>query len=84
MSITTTQTFSDLQRDGWTVCANCNGRHCGRGRPLDLAQLIARFGPDHVFINDTKIASRLVCRSCGHRGGRLIFTTPGNADGGAG
>ena len=70
--MTTITTLADLQRESWQLTAHCQGRNCGGARKLDLAALIARFGPDHVFINDQKIPP-LLCRRCGHRGGSLTI-----------
>ncbi|MDF1777535.1 MAG: hypothetical protein P1V13_15990 [Rhizobiaceae bacterium] len=71
--LTTITTLADLQRESWQLTAHCQGRNCGGARKLDLVALIARFGPDHVFINDQKIPPLLVCRRCGHRGGSLTI-----------
>ena len=71
-------TLGELRREGWIVYAHCCARYCGRGRRLDLDQLIGIFGADHVFIGDREIARRLRCR-CGHKGGTLRFCNPGRA-----
>lgn len=63
-------TLGDLKSGGWILLGVCLGRYCGRGMPLDLDSLIARFGADHVVINETKIKRRLRC-TCGHVGGDL-------------
>lgn len=78
--MTTVTTLSDLQREGWHLTAHCQGRYCGNGRKMELAQLIARFGPDHVFINDARIPPLLVCQRCGHKGGSITISAPGRAE----
>ena len=75
----TISTLADLDREGFRVWANCTGEHCGRGRPLDIAALIRRFGGNHSIINETEITSRLRCE-CGHKGGVLHFRPPNKAD----
>ena len=69
-------TLGELRKEGWVVYAHCGARYCGRGRRLELDRLIRIFGPHHVFIGDTQIASRLRCE-CGHRGGTLRYCNPG-------
>ena len=78
--MTTITTLADLQHEGWHLTAHCCGRYCGGARKMDLAQLIARFGPDHVFINDVKIPQLLVCSRCGHKGGSLTISAPARAE----
>ncbi|MCP4319414.1 MAG: hypothetical protein GY789_26355 [Hyphomicrobiales bacterium] len=69
-------TLGDLRHEGWIVYAHCCARYCGRGRRLDLDMLIEIFGPQYVFIGDTRIPGRLRCK-CGHLGGTLRFCNPG-------
>lgn len=47
---------------------------------MDLVQLIARFGPDHAFINDAIIPPLLVCSQCGHKGGTLTISAASKAE----
>lgn len=78
--MTTITTLANLQREGWHLTAHCCGRNCGGARKMDLDSLIARFGPDHVFINDVRIPPLLVCSRCGHKGGSLTISAPGRAE----
>ena len=63
--MTTLTTLSELQCENWQLTAHCQGRTCGNGRTMEQSQLIARFGPDHVFISDVRIPPLLVCGRCG-------------------
>ena len=74
-------TLADLDREGFQIWGNCTNEYCGRGRPLDIAMLISRFGGNHSIINDTEITSRLRCE-CGQKGGVLILRPPNRADAG--
>ena len=78
--MTTITTLADLQHEGWHLTAHCCGRYCGGARKMDLAQLIARFGPDHTFINDTIIPPLLVCSQCGNKGGTLTISAASKAE----
>ena len=72
-------TLAHLDREGFQIWGNCTSENCGRGRPLDIAMLISRFGADHSIIGDSEITSRLRCE-CGHKGGMLHFRPPNKAD----
>ncbi|WP_136660930.1 hypothetical protein [Nitratireductor sp. XY-223] len=73
-------TLADLQAEGWHCWAHCGARNCGSASKLDIGLLIERFGPGHSFINEARISSLLVCRRCGHQGGRLSICASGNAE----
>ena len=75
----TVSTLADVARAGYEVWAHCTNEYCARGRPLDIAALIRRFGGDHSIINETDITSRLRCE-CGHKGGMLHVRAPNKAD----
>tara|TARA_R110000744_G_scaffold30066_1_gene71318 strand:- start:259 stop:507 length:249 start_codon:yes stop_codon:yes gene_type:complete len=78
--MTTLTTLSELQCENWQLTAHCQGRTCGNGRTMEQSQLIARFGPDHVFISDVRIPPLLVCGRCGHKGGSITISAPGSAE----
>ncbi len=73
---TTVTTLADIKRERWALWGNCSGMNCGHGCKLDIDALIELFGKNHVFINDTIIPRRLVCRKCGHRGGSCHIVPP--------
>ena len=68
------ETLGDLKRNGMGLYAHCTAPNVGHGSRLDLDALIDRLGEDHVYINDRRLASMLVCSKCGHRGARLTVT----------
>ena len=51
--MTKISTLADVAREGWQVWAHCNNEYCCRGRPLDVAALIHRFGANHTIVGDT-------------------------------
>ena len=71
----TISTLQDLSDHGYRLEGNC--LTCGRGRPLDLAKLIERFGPGYSYVNETRIRAALACTACGSRGGTLTIRPPG-------
>lgn len=72
----TLSTLGDLKTHCHTLFGHCTGQYCGRGRPLDLDALIERVGANYVVIRETLIAAALVCKSCGHKGGKLAIHPP--------
>jgi hypothetical protein len=65
------ETLGDLKRNGMGLYAHCAAPNVGHGSQLDLEALIGRLGEDHVYIDDRRLASVLVCSKCGHRGAQL-------------
>jgi hypothetical protein len=53
------ETLGDLRQNGMGLYAHCIAPNTGHGSPLDLDALIARLGPDHVYINDRRLASAM-------------------------
>jgi hypothetical protein len=68
------ETLSDLKRSGMGLYAHCIAPNTGHGSPLDLDALIDRLGEAHVYINDRRLASVLVCRRCGQKGALVTVT----------
>jgi hypothetical protein len=68
------ETLGDLRENGMGLFGHCTAPNVGHGSRLDLDALIARLGEDHVYINDRRLASALVCRRCGHRGALITVT----------
>ncbi|MEP4769235.1 MAG: hypothetical protein ABJQ21_00645 [Roseibium sp.] len=74
-------TLGELATAGYAIFGHCLHPHCGRSRELDLDAMIAKFGPDYEVINETRIASALVCQSAtcprkGLRGGQITLHPP--------
>ncbi len=81
-------TLAGLKATQHDIVGHCLNPYCG-GRLLDMDALIRQFGPDHVVINDKRIAEALVCRNppCpryGQRGGTITINprtwTPPSAE----
>ncbi len=70
---TTIRTLGDLKARGDSISAHCGNPNCGHYKLLDLDMLIARFGADYVFINETRIKNAVRCEICERKGGKLIF-----------
>jgi hypothetical protein len=62
------ETLGDLRENGMGLYAHCTAPNVGHGSSLDLNALIDRLGEGHVYINDRRLASVLVCGRCGHKG----------------
>lgn len=67
-------TLARIARDGYGLRACCNS--CQASEPLDLENLISRFGPDFIAVD---LNDRLVCRQCGARNAaiQLVPVTTG-------
>lgn len=66
----TVETLGAVKSAGYRMYGNCL---CGKGGQLDLDKLIERYGPEHVFVKDTEVSSKLRCRHCGRKCGALAL-----------
>lgn len=64
------RTFLDFARLDADAAVRCAG--CTRTLIVDARTLAARFGALGMVEPVTKLATRLKCHSCGHRGAQII------------
>lgn len=69
-------TLGELKSHGYRLFGHCGRLSCGRGRELDIDNLIKRYGANYSIIGDTRIKRALVCTGCGHKGGSLTIAGP--------
>lgn len=66
--MTRVPTIGELRRECTWIWINCHGRNCSHSRPMALAPLIIRWGPD---ASSDMIRRNARCERCGGRGATI-------------
>jgi hypothetical protein len=63
--------------DGYRLTAWCQRPGCGRGAPLDMDALAARYGMQQSIVDiRTHLCARLRCTRCGSAGAKITVEAP--------